>query len=95
MQDFRQLARDQDHGAAIGGQSIDQRVDLRLGADVHTAGGLVEDQDPAPRGQPLGEHELLLVAAREAGGNHVGAGRAHAQPIEIGLRLQALLARAG
>ena len=40
-------------------------VDLGLGADVDAARRLVEDQHPRAHGQPLAEHDLLLVAARE------------------------------
>ena len=40
-------------------------VDLGLGADVDAARRLVEDQHARVHGQPLAEHDLLLVAARE------------------------------
>ena len=63
--------------------SSDERMDLRLGADVDAAGRLVEHQHAAARRQPLREHELLLVAARQAGGHGVEIGRAHAQPREV------------
>ena len=36
-----------------------------LGAHVDPARGLVQDQQPRPPEQPLGEQHLLLVAARE------------------------------
>ena len=41
-------------------------VDLELGADVDAARRLVEDEDRRLGHQPLGEHDLLLVAAGEA-----------------------------
>ena len=63
---------------ALGGELVDERVDLRLGADVDAARGLVEDQHPAARRQPLRQHQLLLVAAGEAGG-HARPGRARAR----------------
>ena len=68
-----QLARDQEDARARRRELVDERVDLRLGADVDAAGRLVEDQDAAARRQPLGEHDLLLVAARQAGGDDVEA----------------------
>ena len=46
------------------------------------------------RGQPLGEHELLLVAARQPGGDHVRARGAHPQALEVGSGRAALLAAA-
>ena len=44
---------------------VDERVDLRLRADVHAARRLVEDQDAALRREPFRQHDLLLVAARQ------------------------------
>ncbi len=48
------------------GEAAHQRVDLALGADVDAARGLVEDHHARLHRQPLGEHHLLLVAARTA-----------------------------
>ena len=42
-----------------------QAVDLLARADIDADGRLVEQQDPRPRVAPLGEHDLLLVAARQ------------------------------
>ena len=72
--------------AAARRQLVDERVDLRLGADVDAARRLVEDQDPALRRQPLGQHDLLLVAAGQPGGDGVEARGAHAQALEVGSR---------
>ena len=47
------------------GQVVDDLVDIRLGADVDAPGGLVEDQHGRLGVEPLGEHRLLLVAARQ------------------------------
>ncbi len=63
IEHFQQLARDQDHGVAVGRELIDQGVDLGLRADVHAACGLVEDEDARPGGQPFCDHQLLLIAA--------------------------------
>src|SRR5262244_3571753 len=52
----------QDRDAAVR-QRAHQLVDLALGADVDTAGRLVEDDDARLHGKPLGEDHLLLVAA--------------------------------
>ena len=45
--------------------AFEQLVDLGLGADVDAARRLVEEQDVAVAQQPLGDDDLLLVAARE------------------------------
>ncbi len=89
-QQLRHLARDQEDGAAVRGQAVDEGVDLRLGPDVDAAGGLVQDEDPAARGQPAGEDDLLLVAAGEARHREVDARSAHAQAGEL-VRHQRLL----
>ena len=47
------------------GQLAHQLVDLALGADVDAARRLVEDHQLRPHRQPLGQHHLLLVAARQ------------------------------
>ena len=46
-------------------QPGDEGVDLVLGADVDAARRLVEDQQLGLGEQPLAEHHLLLVAARQ------------------------------
>ena len=48
------------------GEPVDDRVDLVLRADVDAAGRLVEDQHVGVGEDPLGQHDLLLVAAGRA-----------------------------
>ena len=43
----------------------DQLVDLRLRAHIDAPCRLVEQQDPASRGQPPGQHHFLLVPSRQ------------------------------
>jgi hypothetical protein len=43
----------------------DDAVKLGLRLDVHAPGGLVQQQHAAMAEQPAGQHDLLLVAARE------------------------------
>ncbi len=69
------------HGDAAVGQGADQRVDLRAGADVDAAGGLVQQQHPAVAQQPAGQHDLLLVAAGQRADLAVDVGRAHVQRV--------------
>ena len=52
-------------GDAGVGERAHQLVDLALGADVDAARRLVEDHHLGLHRQPLGEHDLLLVAAGE------------------------------
>ena len=58
-----QLGGDQQHGRALRGQLVDQRLHLGLRADVDAAGRLVEQQHLGVQAQPAGQQHLLLVAA--------------------------------
>ena len=57
------LAGDQQHADAAGGEVVDDLVELGPGADVHAAGGLVEQQQLGAAEQPAADDDLLLVAA--------------------------------
>jgi hypothetical protein len=59
---------------ALCSQRIEELVDFGLGADVDAARRLVEDQHVAIAQQPLGDDDLLLVAAREQA-RFLGVGR--------------------
>ena len=59
------LGADHQDREALRGQGRHVAVDLRLGPHVDAPRGLVEDQHPGLHGQPLAQHDLLLVAARE------------------------------
>ena len=74
-----QLGRHHHDGEPVGGQRRHQPVHLGLGADVDAAGRLVDDQQFRVGGQPLGQHDLLLVAAGQ-GADRVG------QVTELGLQ---------
>ena len=50
------------------GEVVEKPVDLALGADVDAARRLVEDQDVGVAREPLGDDDLLLVAAGEVAG---------------------------
>ena len=65
------------------GQLRDDPVDLDLGADVDPAGRLVEDQHARLGRQPLGEHDLLLVAAGQGADELVHARRADPQLLRV------------
>src|SRR5262245_16170999 len=62
---FFQLAADDDDRRAIGGQLIDQFINLALRADVDSARRLVEDDHLQFTQQPFRQHDLLLIAAAE------------------------------
>ena len=72
----------QDHRHAVGRDGAHEVVDLLLGAHVEAAGRVVEDQDARARVQPLGQHDLLLVAAREVEAERVDDGRADVQALD-------------
>ena len=75
-----QLARDHEDRDALVREIREQPVHLGLGADVDAARRLVDDQQRRLAGEPLGEHDLLLVAARERPGRVAQAPVAQLQP---------------
>ena len=66
-QHLGQLGRDHQDRDPLAGQLVEQPVHLRLRADVDAARGLVDEQQRRTAAEPLGEHDLLLVPARERG----------------------------
>ena len=60
------VARDEQHGQSLARQLPDELMQVALGADVDAHGGLVDDEDVHPGGEPLGQAHLLLVAAAQA-----------------------------
>src|SRR5579859_2114056 len=79
---FLVVGGDDDHGGAVGGGLIDELVDVRLGADVHALGGLVEDEYLGLHPQPAGQHHLLLVSAGQIGHRELAVPRAHVQAVQ-------------
>ena len=65
---LRQLGRDHQHGDAAPGELGEQAVHLGLRADVDAARRLVDDEQRRVAREPLRQHDLLLVAARERPG---------------------------
>ena len=66
--------RNHDNGLALLYQLAEQQVNIALGADIDAAGRLIEDDDIRVVQQPLGDNDLLLVAAGQVARNLV-AGR--------------------
>ena len=62
-QDLRHFGGDHDDALAFLDQAVHNIVDLDLGADVDTAGRLVEDVDLRVCVDPLADDDLLLVTA--------------------------------
>ena len=60
-----ELRRDHQDRDAAPREVGEESVHLGLGAHVDAAGGLVDDEELRLGREPLGEHDLLLVAARE------------------------------
>ena len=52
-------------------QRAEQTIDFRLGADVDADRRLVEDEQLGAVIEPLADHDLLLVAARQAGDRRI------------------------
>src|SRR5262245_42061806 len=61
-QQFGQFGTDHDDGLASGRQVVEQNINLVLGSRIDATRGLIEDQDLAVSGQPLGQDYLLLIA---------------------------------
>ena len=73
-EDFRQFGADHEHGLALFGELVDQLINFVLGPDVDASGGFVEDDHLGVALEPLGENDLLLVAAGKRAGDLLGAG---------------------
>ena len=69
-------------------ERADERVDLFARADVDAARGLVEQEHARRAMQPLSEHDLLLIAARQRRDRRVGAA-ADAQLVDARVRASA------
>ena len=74
--------RDQEHGVPFVGKAGNQPVDLGLGADVDPACRFAQDQHARLRQEPLGEHDLLLVAAAQRGDDLLGPARLDAEALD-------------
>ena len=66
--DFRKIGGNQDDPRAILKQFGEELVNFDLCADVDAHGWLIEDVQIGAMVQPFSNYDLLLVAAREAGG---------------------------
>src|SRR3954453_2180626 len=60
------LTGDDEHALAAGREAVDDLVDVGAGPDIDPFGGLVEHHEVGIGFQPLGHHNLLLVAAAES-----------------------------
>src|SRR2546421_7268401 len=58
-------------------------MDLGLGPDIYAARWFIDNQDRALAGQPLGEGELLLVAAAEGGNGRIHGRCFHTEPLDV------------
>ena len=65
-QKFGHLRGDHNNGLSLVGQIQNELIDLILGANVDTAGRLVQQQHLRLSQQPAADNDLLLVAAGEA-----------------------------
>ena len=74
------LGRDQHDPDAVGRDRADQLADLGLRAHIDADGRLVHDEDARLGAQPLGEQDLLLVAAAERADRRLRPGRTDPQP---------------
>ncbi len=75
-----QLRGDHEDAHALAREFREQAVHLRLRADVDAARRLVDDEHGGLGGEPLAEHHLLLVAARERAGDGAERARLDLEP---------------
>src|SRR6185369_398885 len=80
--DLGQLGTDHQHGRAVAHQLVEQREDLGLGPDVDAARGFIEQEQLRIGVEPLADHDLLLVAARQQADALHRAGCGDAQPLD-------------
>ena len=86
--DLGQIGRDQDDAGALRQERAEQAVDLGLGADIDADRRLVEDEQLGAMRQPFADDDLLLVAARQAGGQRIACRRLDAEigDLAVGMR---------
>src|SRR3569623_76907 len=65
IDEFFNIGRDDDVGGASLAVGLHHAVDFGLGADVDADGGVFKHDHAVFLAGPAGEHDLLLVAARE------------------------------
>ena len=92
-QDLLELGGGDDDGGALLGEPDERGEHLGLGADVDPAGGLVDEEDVGPVAGPLGQQQLLLVAAGEIDDVLLPRRRAHLEPGDEAIRKSCFLAK--
>src|SRR5579883_620174 len=90
--DFRQVGGSEQHRHAPRRQTPDDLVNLTAGADIDTAGRLVEQEQLGRRQQIACQHHLLLIASAQAGDGAFEIGGADTQLYGHFRSLLALLA---
>ena len=80
-QHLGEVGRDDQHGDPVPGEVVDQPVDVGLRTDVDATRRLVEHEHFGRHVEPLRQHRLLLVAAREVADRRVERGRPDVQAI--------------
>src|SRR5450830_876310 len=85
-QHFWQLGRNHHDGLALFCEGVEQFVDFALGADVNATRRLIKKQDVAIAQQPLGDDDLLLVAAGQQACRLIDGRRLDGELAHIALR---------
>src|SRR4051794_5142135 len=62
---LRDLVGDHDDGEPLGGEVLDDLIDPIFAVHVDADGRTIQDQDTGLGGEPLGDHDALLVAPRQ------------------------------
>ena len=76
------LRGDDDDRLPVISQGTDHVEDLGLGADIDAGGRLVKDEDVGLSAEPLGDDDLLLVAAGEQPDRSTRVGGLDGEPLD-------------
>src|SRR6185437_1215310 len=79
-----EFGREHHHGQLLAGERVEQHVEVVLGVDVDAAGGVVQQQDPRPEGEPAGDDDTLLVPAGQRGDLVLGGTQDDLEPVDVG-----------
>ena len=76
LEELGEFGADHENGGAVAGKLVHEGEDFGFGGDVDAARGFVEEEDLRIAEKPLGDDNLLLVAAAEASDGLVDGGGA-------------------
>lgn len=91
IHEFWEFGGYEEDGGAFAGELIEKLVNFAFRADIHAAGGFIDNEDFAVAGEPFGECDFLLITAAQAGDLSFEAGSFHTQFLGVLLRESAFI----